>query len=171
MSMLSPMRLANDYDINVTTGRIYLKDTWQLRFNRISKKGYLCETINTVTHYAHHIIYFWATGDNPRYIKHIDKDKFNNCFENLYVLQEIKETKETKYTDNKLSNSNLISYYENEIPNLVSKMTPSPKIIIDENYTTFRTKTGNWSLKYKDKHICYQPSYDKILKYIQKLKI
>lgn len=175
--MLSPMRLANDYDIDISNGLIYAKGTKQRKFNKLSSKGYLCEVVNSVTYYAHHILYFWVTGKQPRHIKHIDNNKLNNKFENLYTVQSIKAT---KYSNKKLFIDNLISYYEKEIPNIISEIIPRPykkvnptpnkdsslPTIINEDYTTNRTNRGNWILYYKGKFDCYKPAYSEILKYI-----
>lgn len=172
-----PYRLSNDYDIDIVHGLIYVKASKMRAFDRLNANGYLYGTVSGIPYLTHKIIYFWATGVIPSGIRHIDTNKTNNRLDNLepqtYTIKELSERQKS----NQIRTNQLKSEYEREIPvsSIDEQYTPPRKIeklitnelIIDNNYTTKRTKKGNWSLFYCGKHEGYFDTYLLVEKYIQ----
>jgi len=174
-----PYRLENNYEIDIIKGIILDKVTKHQKFNQINSNGYYYEIISSRQYLLHRIIYFWATGEIPQQVIHIDLNKANNRLSNLKPVFINPEILTQKQIENKISKTCLHQEYESEpIIKQTSFTNPPQKkdktlsidsnpIILNNEYSCRRTTRGNWALSFKGKHLCMCPTYEFILeKYI-----
>lgn len=92
------------------------------------KDGYITIRYKGKHHKAHHIVYAMHTGIYPKYIDHIDRNRSNNCIENL---------RETNHADNMQNKGS----YSNNMSGI--------------KYIRWYKQTHRWAVMVKRNHIGY----------------